>query len=170
MGSCSEVLTLLPSAPGVASNITLDLWIGSNSMWAVNSCFGPSAKQRSNTNRSAPFNPRWAPPFAPGCARRIALGGLSFGLPGRGRVSMTMEQHIGQPRLQAVVSSEMGRFTLVAYLHPLENIVVVFDQAIYCKAQQIRWKNILYQDFSQTFQDLKRSILYHTSIKKTRAP
>jgi hypothetical protein len=36
-----------------------------------------------------------------------------------------MEQHIGQPRLQAAVSSEHGNFTLVAYLHPVENMLVV---------------------------------------------
>jgi hypothetical protein len=114
----------LPSAPGVASNVTLDLWLGSNSMWAVNACPGPS-KRPHNTNRSAPFNPHWAPPFAPSCARRIALGGLSFQLPARGRLVLTMEQHIGQPRLRAAVSSELGNFTLVAYLHPVENMLVV---------------------------------------------
>jgi hypothetical protein len=115
----------LPSTPGVASNVTLDLWLGSNSMWAVNACPGPSAQHRHNTNRSAPFNPRWAPPFAPACARRIALGGLSFELPARGRVALSMEQHIGQPRLHAAVSSELGNFTLVAYIHPVENMLVV---------------------------------------------
>jgi hypothetical protein len=36
-----------------------------------------------------------------------------------------MEQHIGQPRLRAAVSSELGSFTLVAYLHPVENMLVV---------------------------------------------
>jgi hypothetical protein len=114
----------LPSTSGVASNVTLDLWFGSNSMWAVNTCPGPS-KRPHNTNRSAPFDPRWAPPFAPACARRIALGGLSFELPARGCVGLTMEQHIGQPRLRAAVSSELGSFTLVAYLHPVENMLVV---------------------------------------------
>jgi hypothetical protein len=115
----------LPSTPGVASNITLDLWLGSNSMWAIDACPGPSAKHSHNTNHSAPFNSRWAPPFAPACARRIALGGLSFELPARGRVALTMEQHIGKPRLQAAVSSELGNFTLVAYLNPVQNMLVV---------------------------------------------
>ena len=115
----------LPSTPGETSNVTLDLWLGSNSMWAVDACPGPSVKHAHNTNRSAPFNPRWAPPFAPACARRIALGGLSFELPARGRVTLTMEQHIGQPRLQAAILSELGNFTLVAYLHPVQNILVV---------------------------------------------
>ena len=116
----------LPSAPGVHSNVTLDLWFGSNSLWAVNACPGPSPTANGgNTNRSAPFNPRWAPPFAPACAHRIALGAVSFRLPALGPVTLTMEQHIGQPRLQAAVSSESGNFALVAHLHPVENTLVV---------------------------------------------
>jgi hypothetical protein len=117
-----------PAPPPSAgpSNVTLDLWVGSNSLWAVNAC--PPATHdahRQNTNRSAPFNPHWAPPFAPACAQRMALGGLSLELPARGAVALSMEQHIGHPRLQAAVSSELGNFTLVAYLHPVENTLVV---------------------------------------------
>lgn len=52
-----------PSPTGGPSNITLDLWFGSNSLWAVNACPGPTPDaHHGNTNRSAPFNPRWAPP------------------------------------------------------------------------------------------------------------
>jgi hypothetical protein len=117
----------LPSAPGVPTNVTLDLWFGSNSLWAVNACPGPShtAGVDGNTNRSGPFNPRWAPPFAPACAHRIALGGLSFQLPARGPVVLTMEQPIGRPRVEVGVSSELGNFSLTACLHPVENILVV---------------------------------------------
>jgi len=42
----------------------------------------------------------------------------------RGAVALTMEQHIDHPRLRAVVSSELGRIELVAYLHPVDNVLV----------------------------------------------
>jgi hypothetical protein len=114
-----------PSAPSVPSNVTLDLWVGSNAMWAVNECPRPgTSAHRGNTNSSAPFNPHWAPPFAPACARRIAVGGLSVVLPARGIVNISMEQHIGHPRLRATVSSELGTAALVVFMHPVENLLV----------------------------------------------
>jgi hypothetical protein len=94
------------------------LWFGSNSLWAVHACPRQSRTASGrNTNRSAPFNPRWAPPFAAACAQRLALGGVSF--------QLTMEQHIDQPRLRAAVSSEHGSFTVVAFLEPVENMLMV---------------------------------------------
>eukprot|EP01048_Picozoa_sp_COSAG05_P026110 COSAG05_NODE_6963_length_874_cov_1.005161_1_plen_265_part_10 len=100
-------------------NLTVNLQLGSNAMWALQTC--------DNSSASAPFGPQWKPAQAAACGYRIALGGLKVKLPVRSGVllNISSEQHYGNPQL--VARLEMNRapgLIVTTVMHPSENLLV----------------------------------------------
>eukprot|EP01049_Picozoa_sp_SAG25_P000034 SAG25_NODE_1_length_41698_cov_149.842015_34_plen_416_part_00 len=107
--------------PSGGANVSINLRIGSNAMWALVNC-----STAGNASASAPFGPQWQPPMSTGCSKAMAVGGLRIRLfVGSGVLNVTSQQQFSSPEVTGRVS--IGRalaLTVTSFIHPTQNLLV----------------------------------------------